>query len=156
MRDIKASLIWITSILHELNIPFQIAGGLAARAYGATRELEDIDIDIPKDKFSLLYNRVKPFVIYGPTQHKDDQWDILLMTINYHDQLIDIGGAHHTKIRGPQSSDWHLLITDFNKALPVSMFGVTIPVISRDALIAYKNILQRPVDMEDIKEIIKN
>lgn len=153
MRDIKAALVWITDILKELHIPFQIAGGLAARAYGATRELEDIDIDIPEDQFGVLYQRVKEFVIDGPDQHQDEHWDILLMTINYHDQLIDIGGAYHTKIRGKESDAWRLLKTDFSKVEYVNLFGVDVPVIARAELIAYKKILMREVDVEDVKQI---
>ena len=54
MKNIKAALIWITNILKKHQIPFQISGGLAAIAYGASRSLADIDIDIPDNNLILL------------------------------------------------------------------------------------------------------
>lgn len=54
MRDTKAALAWITGILKSSQVPFQISGGLAANVYGATRELADIDIDLPDEKFDLV------------------------------------------------------------------------------------------------------
>jgi hypothetical protein len=155
MRDIKSSLIWITELLKRLDIPFQIAGGLAAHAYGTTRELWDIDIDIPEDKFELLKPHVKPFIIYGPEVYTSKNWQLLLMTLNHHDQLIDLGGAYNTQIFNPKTNQWHKLITDFSKAIPLKILGLTLPVISRTELIAYKKILSRTVDLQDISEIEK-
>lgn len=63
MRGTKASLKWITTTLKELNIPFQIAGGLAAIAYGATRDFWDIDIDVPENSFELITENVSDFIV---------------------------------------------------------------------------------------------
>lgn len=51
MNKVKEALSWITNLLQKYNIPFQIAGGLAAQAYGSNRKLHDIDIDIPEIDF---------------------------------------------------------------------------------------------------------
>lgn len=98
MQRAKAALIWITDILKKHEISFQIAGGLAARVYGSTRPLEDIDIDMPEEAFDIIKNDVSDFIIYGPEQFKSDQWDLLLITLNYHSQLIDLGGAYRSRI----------------------------------------------------------
>jgi transcriptional regulator len=153
MRDIQASLKWITDILKELKIPFQIAGGLAAIAYGSKRDLNDIDIDIPEEKFDLLKDRVSDFIISGPSHVKDDHWDLLLMTLNHHGQFIDISGAYQTKIFNHSVKKWHSILTDFSKALLVELFELNVPIISQKELLDYKKILARPVDLVDIKEI---
>ena len=41
---------WIVGLLEELAIPFLLVGGLAARAYGASRELADIDFYAPGNR----------------------------------------------------------------------------------------------------------
>ena len=157
MRDTKTSLIWITDILKELNVPYQITGGLAARAYGATRDLWDIDIDIPEDKFEIVKEKVSEFIIFGPSRIKEKSWDLLLMTLHHHGQEIDLGGAYQTKIFNQSTGKWHQLFTDFSKSVSIEILGSKVPVIPRNDLLAYKKILARPVDLVDIREIeVKN
>ena len=152
-KDKKVAFTWIITILKKLNIPFFIIGGLAAIAYGATRPLEDIDFDIPEEKFSLLKMEVKDFIIYGPDQFKDESWDLLLMTLQYHDQLIDFSGAFHTKIYNKITHQWQAIPADFLTVKIKNIFGLEVPVIARDELLAYKKALARPVDLLDIEQI---
>jgi hypothetical protein len=153
MRDTRTSLKWITDILKELKIPFQIAGGLAAIAYGSNRELIDIDIDIPEDKFDVLNIRVNDFIVSGPSRVKDEQWDLLLMTLNHYGQVIDISGAHQTKIFNKKTHEWHQISTNFSKTELIEILGVKIPVIPREELLGYKKILSRSVDLVDVEAI---
>lgn len=153
MEQTKQALTWITAILKNYNIPFQIAGGLAARTYGAVRELADIDIDIPEDSFELIIKEVASYIIFGPDHFKDESWDIFLMTLRYNNQEIDLGGAYHTKIYNQKNKTWIKLITDFSTAEHREIMGLKLPVIARNELIAYKKILARPVDLLDIEQM---
>lgn len=150
------ALRWITNIIQSKNIPFQIAGGLAAIIYGAKRELADIDIDIPEEAFSLILSEVKPYIILGPTHFKTDSWDIYLLTLNYQGQEIDLGGAYETKIFNTALQKWQPLIANFDTAIMKNIAGITIPVIAIEELIAYKTILNREVDQIDIIQISCN
>jgi len=48
---------------------------------------------------------------------------------------------------------WITLSVDLLNANYLNLYGVSLPVISRDALIAYKKILARPVDLLDLEFI---
>ena len=153
MSNAKAALIWITDILKKHNIPFQISGGLAANIYGATRPLADIDIDMPEDKFALLHEEVKKFIIFGPEQYKSEKWDLLLMTLNYQGQEIDLGGAYQTNIFNEATGQWQSITEDLSKAVIHDVMGIKAPVIPRETLLAYKKVLSREVDLIDVAEI---
>jgi hypothetical protein len=155
IHNAKAALIWITEILKNLNIPFQIAGGLAAIAYGSARALHDIDIDIPEDKFGILENEVKKFITYGPACFKDEKWNLTLMTLNYNGQLIDLSGAYQAEIFDEKAREWRSLITDFSRVEIKTVLGLQLPVIPFDVLLAYKKILAREVDLMDITELTR-
>lgn len=151
MNQIREALIWITHILKKNNIPFQIAGGLAAHAYGSTRELMDIDIDIPEEDFEKILPAIENFIFSGPQQFKDENWDIFLVTLLYHGEEIDLCGAYNTKIYDKTNQTWKKIVTDFSKVETKDIYGLSLPVIGREELIAYKKILARPVDLIDVE-----
>lgn len=155
-KNTKAAFIWIIDILKRLNVPFQIAGGLAANLYGANRPLEDIDIDIPEECFSIIKSEVKDFIVYEPTRFKDETWDLMLMTLNYKGQLIDISGAFHTKMHNKFTNEWQTVTTDFSNAEIKKCFDIDVPVIPKNELLFYKKIIARPVDLIDVDQIEMN
>lgn len=150
MNASESALVWITDIIKKHHIPYQIAGGLAVRAYGSTRPLMDIDIDIPEDDFDKILEDVREHITFGPDWFKSDTWQLYLMTLNYQGQEIDICGAYRTKIYNKLCGTWDKIITDFSKVTYIEFEGLKLPVIPRDELIAYKKILARPVDWLDL------
>ena len=151
MKDTKAALKWIVSILKSKNITFQIAGGFAARIYGSQRELADIDIDITDEDFKEIISEVKAYIIYGPDRYIDEHWDLKLMTLEYKGQVIDIAGEARIFDKG--TGEWVKQKTDYDNNNPISIYGVTVPVIKKEALIAYKSKLLREVDRADIEAL---
>lgn len=149
---------WIVGILEEHKIPFQIAGGLAARIYGATRPINDVDIDIPEDRFEEILETVKPYIIYGPAQYKDERWDTKLMTLNFQGQEIDISGAYLLKICDARTGVWQHISTDLSKVNQKIVFGISVPVIPVKELVEYKSMLvgeHQKHDIDAIKHQIK-
>lgn len=51
---IASALAWIAGRLRELEVPFQVVGGLAALAHGASRDLADIDVYVPEGALERL------------------------------------------------------------------------------------------------------
>lgn len=155
MDKLVNGLEWISGILRKHDIPFQITGGLAAHAYGATRPINDIDIDIPEDRFQEILEEVNPYIIYGPTRYTENVWDVFVMTLNYHGQEIDLGGAYTTRIRDPKTGIWHAAKADLRTAETKNILGLEIPVVNKKDLIEYKSWLALPGNHQerDVKEI---
>lgn len=154
-RNTEKAFHWIVGLLKKHNIPFQISGGFAARVYGVNRELADIDIGIPDDRFEDILEEVKTYLIYGPEHYLDDEWDLKLMTLRYEGQKIDIAGRDNIKIFDKQQNEWVPAHRDLTISEDMEVYGVIVPVIPKEALIAYKKKIGREVDIEDIKQLEK-
>lgn len=156
MNKVSEALRWIANILNEHKIPWQITGGLAARTYGATRPINDIDIDIPEDRFEAILNNVRPYIVEGPARTDNPVWDVYGLYLEYNGQEIDIGGAHETRIKDLKTGLWHHVKTDLSKAEPKILFGISVPVVDKQDLIEYKQHLAMPGNHheQDIQEML--
>lgn len=152
----KKAFRWIINILKKHKIPFQITGGLAAHVYGSNRQLNDIDIEIPENRFNDILSDVKKYINFGPSQYVDERWNVFLLTLNYKDQKIDISSAFKVKICDARTKKWRNMPSNFKKRKYKLIFGENVPVVTKDDLIAYKNILKRKEDKQDIKAILKS
>ncbi len=137
MKSTEKAFNWIVGILRSHKILFQITGGMAARVYGSHRALADIDIDIPEEKFDEILADMKEYIVFGPKQFIDANWDLLLMTLNYEGQEIDIC-SDRAKMRDTRIGEWHESQTDFLQSENHEIFGILVPVINKDELIEYK------------------
>lgn len=155
-NNAKAALKWITDILKKYQIPFQIAGGLAARAYGATRPLDDIDIDLPEPCFESIFAEISPYTTFGPARYKSELWDLYLLTLNYKGQPIDLSGANTVKIFNKVTGKWQKIPADFSKVETKKVLGLKVPIIPLTELIKYKTVLNREVDRIDVQQIKLN
>lgn len=152
----EKALGWIVSLLQKHEAPFQITGGFAARIYGAKRPLNDIDIDIPENMIELLVPEIRQYIIFGPGRYIDERWDLKLITLNFDTQEIDIGGAFETKIFDDNNNQWKHMPAHFERAQICTVFGMKIPVIAPEDLIAYKKLFSgehQKVDIEAVKKI---
>ena len=149
-QNAPAALAWIAGILNGSKIPFQVTGGLAARIYGSTRPLADIDIDVPDEYLPVLADLLAGHVVSGPARYRDGEWDIMLLTVNYAGCDIDLGGASGARVFDRAARTWAPVVADLGTAVRLKVYGVEVPVIARDALIAYKRRLDRDVDRLDI------
>lgn len=155
IRDTESAFKWIINIIQKHKIPFQIKGGFASNLYGAERELADIDISIPEDRFDELLPDVSDFIKYGPEQYLDEEWDIKLMTLKYKYQNIDIAGAFEKKNFDKVNNKWVATPTNFENSVYMDVYGLKVPVITREDLIAYKKLILRDVDIFDIEALSK-
>ena len=155
MKNTKNAFKWIVSLLRENKIPFQLSGGFAARIYGSNRPLHDIDIEIPDKYFDKLLPHVKDYLFYGPQRYLDETFDLLLMTLRYEGQEIDISGCETDKLFNHQTKQWESCGTKINDVVEKEFYGLTVPVIKWQDLVAYKEKIRRPTDLEDVKAILQ-
>jgi hypothetical protein len=156
-EKIGQALRWIVSLLNQYIIPYQICGGLAARAYGATRPLVDIDIyaalqDSPH--FQEFIDDIQPYVIrvWGP--HLSASWDIIYLALNYLGMYIEIAETTTTpRFYNHRDARWEDQYIDFVASTPMSIYGVDAMIMPRDELLAYKAMLNRDVDHIDIAQM---
>ncbi len=149
------ALRWIVGILDTHTIPYQIAGGFAAKLYGSPRPLNDIDIDISEKRFTEILSEIQPYITYGPARYKDGKWDLELITLNYKGQEIDIGGADDARISNKGRTMWIALPAVFSKALDVEIGGMYVKVIPPLDLIEYKKELDgehQTIDIQAVKD----
>jgi hypothetical protein len=102
--------------LRKNKIPFEITGGFASRIYGSKRPLADIDIDISDKNISKIQKLTKKYIIYGPRRYKDKNFDLLLMTLKYKGQKIDISGKDYERIYNKKKKKWIKEKIDLSKA----------------------------------------
>ena len=70
------------------DVPFQMVGGLTARAYGAYLPLADIDIYVPLA--TGLLQKTRPFTTWWPERYADETWGISFLRADYHWQRIEL------------------------------------------------------------------
>ena len=153
MRNTEAALRFIVTLLRKYTIPFQIGGGFAARVYGSERELADIDIAMPEDRFDELLPEIREYVVSGPERYLDEQWDVQLLTLNYEGQEIELVGSMGKKFFNKQEGKWIDSPSDFSSSYFTTVYGIEVPIMAKDKLIAYKKMLGRDVDVADVKAI---
>lgn len=153
-QKIGEALGWIVSLLNRHNIPYQIVGGLAAKAYGATRPLVDIDIYAPMEQVRPMLEEMRPYIVREPLPHHSESWDLIYMALDYHDIYIEIGDtSSNPSFYNRRDGRWEQQPIIFANSTSMTLYGTQVCLMPRDELLAYKAMLQREVDYQDIKEI---
>jgi hypothetical protein len=150
MKDSQRAFDWITTLLDELGHPYVVVGGLAAIVYGSKRPLFDIDLDVPMFALREIADRAQAYVTFGPSRFRDEQFDIELLTLRYGEQEIDLTAAEDVLLFDRGAATWRQVPTDLKAGELHEVFGKRVPVMGRDALLAYKPMLARDLDLEDV------
>ncbi len=154
MRNTKAALTWIVSILKELGVQFEIDGGLAAEMYGSKRELADIDINVSAADFDRVVSHVKEYIIFGPDWYKDENWNVYMITLKYAGQLIDIGSLGKIHFYDKVAGEWREYSGDLSESRTMNYLGIDLPFVNEIKLMAYKEEISRGVDRKDVGAMV--
>ncbi|MBT2775196.1 hypothetical protein J7J47_23540 [Halomonas sp. ISL-60] len=142
---------WIVEVLRDSNIPFQICGGLAAKGYGAERELNDIDLFVPGEHFQKVVQAGQSFISKPAKHYCEEGWDLTYVQFKYEGIKVEVGSADGAQIFDVASQAWVPLKIAFDRYVTVTLLGLALPVMLKEDLIRYKTVLSRPVDIDDIR-----
>lgn len=154
-QKIGQALTWIVSLLNRHHITYQIVGGLAAKAYGATRPLVDIDVYAPLDRAQAALEEMRPYTVRELLPHHSASWDLVYMALDYHGMYMEIGDTSTTTPRfyNRQDQRWEDQVIDYASSQMMMLYGIETAVMPKDELLRYKAMLDREVDHQDIEEI---
>ena len=147
------ALRWIVEVLRGIGVPFQAVGGLAARAYGARRPLHDLDFYVPTHRLGDVADAAQAYVVRPPLHYRDESWDLVFMKMEFHGCEIELGGADGALFFDRHADQWRAADIDFTRSVDRVVFGVSLPTMPLNQLIAYKQMLGRDVDHQDITEM---
>lgn len=151
----KDALLWIIDLLEVNDIPFIISGGLAAKIYGATRNLNDIDIGIEDKNLRFVSNIVSAYIIEPLQDYSDSTFTVKWMSLKYHLQEIEVFGINSAKIYDYKIKKWSKLPLNIHEVERKKIFSRTVNVIPKDILVAYKRkiLYEKEKHQQDINEI---
>lgn len=153
-EQISKALGWIVALLNRHGVPYQIVGGLAAQAYGATRPLVDIDLYIPLDQAGTALEEMRPYLVREPLPHRSISWDLIYLALEYEGVLIEIGDSSANPCFFNRIHQrWEKQEINYAASQPATLYGVDVQVMPRNELLRYKLMLDREVDNLDIDEL---
>ena len=156
-QKIGRALSWIVSLQNRYGIPYQICGGMAARAYGATRPLVDIDIYASlqgSPHFQAFMDEIQPYLIRAWTPYRSAAWDILYLALDYQGMQIEIAeSTTHPRFYNHRDGRWEEQVIDFAASTHLDLYGVEVAIMPKDDLFAYKAMQDREVDHLDIEQV---
>jgi hypothetical protein len=92
-RQVGEALAWIVGVLERHGVPYQVVGGLAARAYGAVRPIVDVDLYVPFDRAGAALEEIRPNVVWGPEHHAGEDWDLTFLKVDFRGQRVELGDS---------------------------------------------------------------
>lgn len=152
-KSYEQTLKWIVGILEKKKIRFNVLGGLAAYAYGSKRMLVDIDLAMRNKDFQKILPDVKNYIVEPPHFSKSENLQCYFMELKYQGITIEIGGDKGCRMLNSKTGKWQKLGDGLSKPTIKKVFGLSLPVIPKKELIAYKKKLMREVDIIDLKNL---
>lgn len=161
-KQASDALGFIIPILEKFNFRWVITSGFACYVYGVDRILTDIDIDIDISKdsaeFQQFLKEVEPCISQPLENFVDANYDNYNFELTYQGQIIDICSMAELKIFDQAQG---VYLSFYKNGFPpvemVEFEGFTLPLLSKRAVIANKEILTDKDEWQerDIRELRK-
>jgi hypothetical protein len=150
---LSQALEWLTGLLDELSIPYQVVGGLAVRAHGGSRPLVDIDLYVPDAALERIAVAAAPYVVRPTEHHTDAHWNLVFMKLRHSGWQIEIAGSDSARVYDHRAEAWRPAGIRFDEGEERLVAGVSIQVMPLGQLMDYKEGLDREVDRLDLHDL---
>jgi hypothetical protein len=138
--------------LESTSIPFQVTGGLAAIAYGAQRALYDIDIDVSAKDLPRVRDLFRACITHDIHRLDGRHFELTMLTLEIDGVPVDVSQAEDTYVKTADGRRV-LVATELTRAARRQVGGLEVPVCALDELVAYKRLVDRPTDRQDVAAI---
>lgn len=153
-KKVGEALAWIVGVLERHGVPYQVVGGLAARAHGAERPIVDVDLYVPFDQAEGALEEIRPQVVWGPEHHAGDEWHLTFLKADFGGQRVELGdSSSRPSFFDRHRGCWVRQRVDYNAGVRTELLGVSAWVMPEEELVRYKRVLGRQVDLDDIAQI---
>lgn len=152
------ALRWIVGILDKHNIPYRIGGGFAAHVYGSSRAVNDIDISLSGVFFPTIVSEVAEYITAGPKHYSNEKWDCDTLSLDYHEQEIDITDIDTLRMSDREKTTWFQTKEHFKKhdTVQTEVAGIMVHLIDPRDLVAYKeHLTDREYQVTDVEAVKK-
>lgn len=139
----------VTTALTRQDIPFVVAGGLAVRAWGGSRDLVDLDLYVPDRDLDAAARVLADHVVRGPERVRSANWDMTVVTLDLDGRPVELAGATSGRYRRAEGP-WRDVGVDVAAGVTRTVLEACVPVLPLEALVAYKRELEREVDLVDL------
>ena len=148
-----AALRWACRLLGACAIPFQVAGDVAAAAYGATRPVGGVELFIAAEHVPALLRAAPEHVADYPWRRLDDAWDRVALSLAYEGVTVDVCVVEAARFRESATGEWREAAVDPSASVTMTVWDVEAPVVPREQLLEQKRRLDRAVDRRDLRDI---
>jgi hypothetical protein len=146
-------LAWLSDLFRDGGVRYAAAGGLAARSWGGTRPLVDLDFYVRAEDLDRLEVDLAPYVVRPLTALKDEHWDLVFMRLEYSSVPLELCVAEGALYRDASTGEWHDACPTLDDCPEREVLGVKLRVMNREDLVRYKQRVSRAVDRADVAAI---
>jgi hypothetical protein len=138
--------------LESAAIAFQVTGGLAAIAYDARRPLYDIDVDVSARDLPRLRELFRACLTHDIHRLDGRHFELTMLTLEIDGVPVDVSQAEDTYVKTADGRRVPVA-TELARAERRQVGGLEMPVCALDELVAYKRLVDRPTDRQDVDAI---
>jgi hypothetical protein len=154
--SVGAALAWIVEVFELHGVPYQVVGGLAARAYGAVRPIVDVDLYVPFELAGAALEEIRSHVYWGPEHYVDDCWDLTYLKADFRGQKVELGdSSSDPRFFDKAVGRWVPQRVHYEAGVGIELFEVRAAVMPEEELVRYKLALGREVDLSDVEQITR-